>query len=324
MRLDELARQVGAEVVGDASLEVSGVSTLEDARAGQISFLANAKYAGQLETTQASAVIVAPSMACERVALLKSSDPYYAFAQAVVMLHGHRRHPHGGVHPKAHVEASASVGEGTVVYPGAYIGPRVKVGRDCIIYPSVVIYDDCSIGDRVILHGGAVIGQDGFGYSMHQGRHYKIPQIGNVVIEDDVEIGACSCVARAALGSTVIGKGTKIDSQVMIGHGASIGPNGMVVAQVGIAGSTRIGHGATIAGQVGIAGHLKIGDNVTIGAQTGVISDVPDQSTLVGSPAMPASHARRVYALFTQLPTLMQRFRQLEEQVAELAGEEGM
>ena len=326
LTLKELAAEIGAEVAGgDPELRVSSVNTLEDATAGEVSFLSNAKYVRLLETTHASAVIVAPGVTAKRVALLRASNPYYAFARAVVKLHGYRRHPHAGIHPAAHVDPTASIGEGTVLYPGVYVGPRARVGRDCILYPNVVVYDDCVLGDRVILHANCSIGHDGFGHATHKGPegfpvHYKIPQAGNVVIGDDVELGAGCAVDRATLGSTVIGNGTKFSNLISIGHGAHIGPHGLLVGLVGIAGSTKIGHHVTLAGQVGVAGHLEIGDHVTVGAQSGVINDVPDQSTLVGSPAMPASHARRVYTIFSQLPELLERIKRLEQQVEELSG----
>jgi UDP-3-O-[3-hydroxymyristoyl] glucosamine N-acyltransferase len=319
MKLDELAKQTGAEVIGDGSVEVTSVSTLDDAQPGQVSFLANPKYIKQLQTTQASAVFVAPGVSTDHTNLLRTKDPYYGFAQAVVALHGHRKHPHPGVHTKAFVDQSAEIGRGTVVYPGAYIGPRVKVGEGCIIYANASIYEECVIGDRVILHSGAVIGSDGFGFATNRGIHHKIPQIGNVVIEDDVEIGANSCIARAAMGSTVIGKGTKIDALVVVGHGTKIGEYGMIVAQVGIAGSVTMGHHVTLAGQVGVAGHLKLGDMVTVGAKGGVMNDIPDQTTMMGQPAMPVAQGRRVYLQFMQLPELADRVKRLEQQVEELA-----
>jgi UDP-3-O-[3-hydroxymyristoyl] glucosamine N-acyltransferase len=319
MRLAELAKQIEAELVGDGLIDITSASTLEEGRAGQVAFLSNPKYARQIETTDASAVIVAQRVSSNRVALLRSSDPYYAFCRAVELLHGHRKHPHQGIHPDAHIDSTATVRTGTVAYPGVYVGPRAKVGRDCILYPNAVVYDDCVLGDRVILHAGACIGQDGYGFSTHEGKHYKIPQIGNVVIEDEVEIGANCCIARAAIGSTVIGRGTKLDSLVMIGHNVKVGNDGLLVAQVGVAGSTSIGHHATIAGQVGVAGHLKIGDNVTIAAKAGVMGDISDQLTMIGIPAMPAQQARRVYSIFTQLPELVERIKQLEQQIEELA-----
>lgn len=321
MRANELADRIGAEVVGDGSIDLASAATLEDAQPGQVSFLSNRKYEHKLETTGASAVIVASSISSDRLTLLKTNDPYYAFCQAVVTLHGHRRHPHDGAHPQAHLHPTAQIGSGTVVYPGVYVGERVTIGRDCILYPNVVIYPDCVLGDRVIVHAGAVIGQDGFGFATHKGLHHKIPQVGNVIVEDDVEVGANSAIERAALGSTVIGKGTKIDGLVVIGHGTRVGPHGLLVAQTGIAGSVTIGHHATIAGQVGIAGHLKIGDNVTIAAQSGVIADIPDQTVAIGAPAMPAAQARRVYAIFTQLPELAERIKQIEQKIEELSSD---
>ena len=326
LTLQELAAEIGAEVAGgDPGLTVSSVNTLEEAGPGQVSFLSNAKYVRLLETTRASAVIVAPGVQSKRVALLRAANPYYAFARAVVKLHGHRRHPHAGIHPAAHVDPTASIGEGTVLYPGVYIGPRARIGRDCILYPNVVVYDDCVLGDRVILQANCSIGHDGFGHATHKGPdgvavHYKIPHPGNVIIEDDVELGAGCAVDRATLGSTVIGRGTKFSNLVSIGHGARIGPHGLLVGLVGIAGSAKIGHHVTLAGQVGVAGHLEVGDHVTVGAQSGVINDVPDNSTLIGSPAMPASHARRVYTIFTQLPELLERTKRLEQQLEELSG----
>lgn len=321
MRLDELAERIGAELTGDPDIDVTRVNTLELAKPGELSFLSNQKYARLIATTQASAVIVGQSETSDRVPLLRAKDPYFAHRQAVIALHGFRKHPFDGVHPAANVDPSAEIGVDTVVYPGVYVGPGVKIGSGCILYPNVAIYDGCVLGDRVIVHAGAVIGADGYGYAFHGGVHNKIPQVGNVVLEDDVEIGANSVVARGGIGSTTIGQGTKLDAQVMVGHGVKVGPHSLLVAQVGISGSTTIGHHATIAGQVGIAGHLKIGDAVTVAAKSGVISDVDDKEVLMGAPAMPASHARRVYLSFTQLPELANRVKELEKRLAKLAPE---
>jgi UDP-3-O-[3-hydroxymyristoyl] glucosamine N-acyltransferase len=319
MRLDELATQIGAELAGDGSIEVTSVATLDTARAGQVSFLSNPKYQKQLDNTNASAVIASPGIKSDSTTLLRSKDPYYAFCQAVILLHGHRKHPHAGIHPNAHVDPTATIGQNTVVYPGAYIGPRVRIGSDCIIYPNVTIYDDSVLGDRVIIHASTSIGVDGFGFATHHGVHHKIPQVGNVIVEDDVEIASNCAIERAALGSTIIGQGTKIDNLVVVGHGTKIGAHGLLVAQTGIAGSVTIGHHVTLGGQVGVAGHLKIGDNVSIAAKGGVMSDVEDQTVLMGIPAMPVSRARRVYLMFTQLPELAERIKRVEQQVEELA-----
>src|SRR5688572_7356723 len=276
--LQELAQKIGAEVVGDSSAEVSECATLEEAGPGQVAFLANPRYTKQLEATGASAVIVAPSVNVKRegLALLKATNPYYAFTKALVLLHGYRRHPHSGIHPKAHVEPTAVIGENPTIYPGVYVGAGVKIGRDCVIHPNAVIYEDCVIGDRVTIHAGAIIGMDGLGFSTDKGVHYKIPQVGSVIIEDDVEVGAMCSIQRGTIAPTVVGKGTKFGDANVIGHGVKIGEGGMFVSQIAVAGSTTIGHHVTVAGQVGMAGHLKIGDGVTIAAQSGVMNNVPD------------------------------------------------
>ncbi|MCC6423734.1 MAG: UDP-3-O-(3-hydroxymyristoyl)glucosamine N-acyltransferase [Phycisphaerales bacterium] len=320
--LADLAAQINAQVIGDPTQQVSSAATLEEAGPGQISFLSNPRYVPKLATTRATAVVAAMNVNSDNVTLLRTADPYYAFTQAMVILHGHRRHPHAGIHPDAHVDPTATVGEGTILYPGVFIGPNARIGRDCILYPNVVIYDQCILGDRVTIHGGSVIGQDGFGYATHKGIHHKIPQVGNVIIEDDVEIGANCAIERATLGSTIIGKGTKFCDLIAIGHGTKIGAHCLFVAQVGIAGSVTVGHHVTMAGQVGVSGHLKIGDKVTIGAQAGVINNLDDQSTVMGAPAMPVSLGRRVYTLFTQLPDLADRIKKLEQKMSEIATDE--
>ncbi len=291
MRLDELARAISADLVGgDPSTDITSCATLEAAKPGQLSFLANPKYLAQLQTTSATAVCVSPAVTSTNTALLQSKDPYYAFTQAMILLHGFRKHPFTGIHPRAYVDPTASVGENTIVYPNAFIGPRVKIGKDCIIYPNVTIYDDCVLGDRVTLHAGCSIGQDGFGYATHARKgeapaHHKIPQIGNVVIEDDVELGANCSIDRATMGSTVIGRGTKFSNGVVIGHGTKVGPYNLYVAQVGIAGSVKTGAYVVMGGQVGVAGHLTIGDQVQIGAQAGIMNDLESKMNYVGSPA---------------------------------------
>jgi UDP-3-O-[3-hydroxymyristoyl] glucosamine N-acyltransferase len=313
-----LAAEIGATLEGDGSAVVSSVNTLEDARPGQLSFLSNPKYEKQLATTQASGVIVGNGIKAGGLVLLRAKDPYLAHQKAVVALHGFRKHPFEGVHPAAHVDPSAEIGEGTVIYPGAFVGPAVKIGKNCILYPNVVVYDRCVIGDRVILHAGAVIGADGYGYATNAGVHHKIPQIGNVVLEDDVEVGANSTIDRAALGSTLIGKGTKVDNQVALGHNVKTGPGCLIVAQAGVAGSTTLGHHVVLGGQVGVAGHLDIGDQVMAAAQCGIIGSIEAGQILLGSPSMPISHARRVYAIFRELPDLASRVRQLEKQLESL------
>ena len=315
MRLDELAAAVGADLEGDGSVEVAGVATLDDAGEGDVSFLSNAKYADRLAGTRAGAVCVGPGVEAGGKNLLRSANPYLTFCQCVVALVGHRRHPHEVVHPLAHVDPTASVGEGTTIYPFCYVGPRATIGRDCTLYANVTVYDDCVLGDRVTLHAGCVIGQDGFGYATDAGVHHKIPQAGNAVIESDVEMGAGCCVDRATLGSTVVGAGSKFSNLVTIGHGSKIGSGALFVAQVGVAGSVTVGRHATFGGQVGVAGHLTIGDDVSAGAQSGISGDVASGTKVLGSPAVPLARGRRVAVLTTQLPELLERIKRLEKKL---------
>ena len=333
--LKELAEHVGGEFLGDGDMLIKGVSTLEGAGAGQITFLNNKKYEPLLKTTGASAVIVAKPVKAD-VALLITEDPYYAFMQIVVLLHGHRKHKKVGVSERASVAKTAKLGancniydfavisdearlgKNCCIYPGAFIGPDVKMGDDCIVYANAVIYDGCEIGSRVIIHANAVVGEDGYGFATHKGEHQKIPQIGKVVLEDDVEIGACCTIERGTLDNTVIGKGTKVGDMVAIGHGTKIGAHCLLVPQVGISGSATLGHHCVLAGQVGIVGHIKIGNMVTIGAQSGVANDIPDGATVLGSPAIEAGKTKRVYASMQYLPQMRKSVRELEKRLGEL------
>jgi UDP-3-O-[3-hydroxymyristoyl] glucosamine N-acyltransferase len=325
MKLAELAKQIEAEVVGDPTIEVNSVAPLERAGPGQVSFLSSAKHVKRLASTSAAAVIVGRNLRveAENRALLTVRDPVVAFAKTITVLHGGRKHPVHGIHPKAHVEPSAEIGENTVIYPGCVIGPRVRIGRDCVLHPNVVVYEDCVIGDRCIIHGGTVIGADGYAYAMENGAHLKIPQIGNVVIEEDVEIGPNCTISRAALDSTVIGKGTKIDQQVVVGHNVRIGAHCLLVAQVGLAGSVTLGRYVTLAGQVGVAGHLKICDNVQVGGKSAIMQNIEEPGAYVGIPAMPYSYGRRVYSVFTDLPQIIKRVRELESRLDDLTADEG-
>jgi UDP-3-O-[3-hydroxymyristoyl] glucosamine N-acyltransferase len=338
--LKELAEHVGGEVVGDGGMLIKGVSTLEEAGAGEITFLSNKKYEPLLKTTKASAVIVAKPVE-SKAAFLIAEDPYYAFMQIVVLLHGHRKHKKVGVSKGASVAKTAKlgancniydfavisdkarIGKNCCIYAGGFVGPDVKMGDDCIVYPNAVIYDGCEIGDRVIIHSNAVIGEDGYGFATHKGEHHKIPQIGRVVLEDDVEIGACCAIERATLGDTIIGKGTKVGDMVAIGHGAKIGAHCLLVPQVGISGSATLGHHCVVGGQVGIVGHIKIGNKVAIGAQSGVGHDIPDGATILGTPAIDANKTKRVYASIQHLPEMRKSIRELEKRLGELekAGE---
>lgn len=338
MTLGQLAEHVGGTVIGDPGILIHAANTLEKAGDGEISFLANPKYRKQLQATAASAVVVKEAVDTAQ-ALLVVGDPYYAFTQIVILMYGHRRHKQTGVSAKASVDASAKIGSGThihdfvvvandvtigkncVLYPGVFIGEQVTIGDDCILYPNAVVYDRCRIGDRVIVHANATIAEDGFGFATHRGKHHKIPHIGGVIVENDVEIGAGAAIERGAFSDTVIGEGTKVGDAVVVGHGTVIGPHCLFVPQVGIAGSTTIGHHCVAAGQVGIGGHLKIGNQVTMAAQAGVLSDQPDHSVVFGTPAFNFADAKRAILSIRNLPELLRRVKDLERKLAEKEGE---
>jgi len=333
--LGELAEYVGGQVQGDPNVEIRLASTLSRAKEGEISFLANRKYEKHLRTTRASAVIASKEMsnAVTSVPLLIADDPYYAFMQIMVLLHGHRKHKKVGISPRASISDSAKIGtdchihdfvviadeakigNGCIIYPNAYIGRNVQLGNDCIIYPNATIYDGCKIGNRVIINANSTVGEDGFGYASHNGVHHKIPQTGIVIIEDDVEVGTCCGIERGTLGDTIIGQGSKLGDLVAIGHGAKIGPHCLLVAQVGIAGSTTLGHHCMVGGQVGIVGHVNIGNDVMIAAQAGVINNIGDGKAVLGAPAIEATQGKRAYSMIQYLPEMRQNVRKLESQI---------
>jgi UDP-3-O-[3-hydroxymyristoyl] glucosamine N-acyltransferase len=335
--LGELAEYVGGRVDGDPNVIIRSASTLGRAGDGDISFLANRKYEKQLKTTKASAVIVGKEPPAASAHLLIAEDPYYAFMQIMVLLHGHRKHKKSGISHKASIADSAKIGtdchigdfvtisdgatikDGCIIYPGTFIGPDTQVGNDSIIYSNVTIYDGCKIGNRVIINSNTTIGEDGFSYATHKGIHHKIPQKGIVIIEDDVEVGVCCGIERGTLSDTIIGQGSKLGDLITIGHGAKIGQHCLLVAQVGVAGSTTIGNYCVIGGQVGIVGHINIGNNVTIGAQAGVINDVPDNKVVIGAPAVEADKARRAYSMIQYLPDMRQNIRQLQKRIEQIS-----
>ncbi len=334
--LGELADYAGGRVVGDPNVVIRSASTLGRAKEGDISFLVNRKYQKQLRSTKASAVIVGKDTAEASVPLLVAEDPYYAFMQIMVLLHGHRKHKKVGISPRASISDSAKVGvdchihdfvviadeakigDGCIIYPSTYIGQGVQIGNDSIIYPNVTIYDGCKIGSRVIINANSTVGEDGFSYASYKGVHHKIPQIGGVVLEDDVEIGACCGIERGTLGDTIIGQGSKLGDLVTIGHGAKIGPHCLLVAQVGVAGSTTLGHHCVVGGQVGIVGHINIGNNVTIAAQAGVVNSIPDGQVVLGAPAIEASQGKRAYSMIQYLPEMRQNIRNLQSMIEQL------
>lgn len=336
--LGELAEYVGGKVRGDSSVKIVSAGTLSRAGRGDISFLANNKYTKELANTKASAVIASKDVTAETdVPLLICEDPYYAFMQIMVLLHGHRKHRKSGISPKAQIsdkakigadchihefvtiEDGATIGDGIVIYPGCFIGKGVEIGDESILYPNVVIYEGCRLGKRVIVNANSVIGEDGFGYAGHNGVNHKIPQVGGVIIGDDVEVGVCCGIERGTLGDTIIEEDTKLGDLVTIGHGTKVGPHCLLVAQVGIAGSTNLGHHCVVGGQVGIVGHVNIGNKVMIAAQAGVINSVGDNKIILGAPAIDANIGKRAYSMIQYLPDMRQAVKELKEKVRQLS-----
>jgi UDP-3-O-[3-hydroxymyristoyl] glucosamine N-acyltransferase len=344
--LAELAAQVGGLVSGDGSLLITGVASLEDAGPGQLSFFANRKYRPAFEASKAGAVVVESdaSVPAGRT-VLRAPNAYLAFARISTSFHPPPVavpgiSPQAAIDATARIDATAQVGPFVSVGPGTVVGARtilspgvqlaggVKVGDDCLLHANVVVRERCVIGDRVILQPGCVVGSDGFGFAtdmVGEGtgpRHFKIPQVGVVVVEDDVELGANTCVDRAALGVTRIGRGTKIDNLVQIAHNVVVGPLCIIAAQAGVAGSTRLGMGVAVWGQVAINGHIEIGDRVNIAAQSGVAGDVPAGMRVAGLPAIEGGLWARNAVAFGRLNEMRHQLRELQRKVDKMEGEE--
>ncbi len=344
--LSEIAALVGGEVTGDGALQVTGVAPLETAGPGQLSFLANKKYRPAFEASRAGAVIVAPDEAVPAGrTVLRAANAYLAFAKASTLFNPPPVavpgvSPQALVDPAARVDATAQVGPFVSVGPGCVVGPRtilgpgvqllaeVRVGADCHLHANAVVRERCQLGDRVILQPGCVIGSDGFGYAtdlVGEGkgpRHFKVPQAGIVVVEDDVEIGANACVDRAALGVTRIGRGAKLDNLVQIGHNVVVGPLCILAAQVGVSGSTRLGMGVALWGQAGLVGHIEVGDRANVAAQSGVHRDVGPGERVAGYPAGPEVRWARNAAVYDRLTEMRRELRELKQKVARLEGKD--
>lgn len=337
--LGDIASLIGADIPSASGGDIiDGVASLQDAGDADISFLSNKKYARFLGTTRAKAVIIPENIDVpENIVPLAVTDPYLAFLRVLEMFND--RSPHDiadGISERATIDPSVSIGEnvsvgpgavigagvtvgtGTVIGPGTVLMTDVSVGENCVLYPNVTIMDGCEIGDRVVLHAGVVIGSDGFGFAPSEGKYHKIPQIGTVRIENDVEIGANTCVDRAAFGATVIEAGTKLDNLIQVAHNVRIGPNTVLASQVGISGSTTIGKGCQLGGQAGLAGHLHVGDGASVGAQAGVTKDVQPGDIVSGYPAKHHMTAMREEAALRKLPELMCTVRDLEKRIKDL------
>lgn len=336
MKLSQIAQIVSGELDGE-DIEISGISTLKSAKNGEISFLSNTRYAKLISETQASAIIVDKKYEKQaNLSFVRTDDPYLAALITVKIFHPHPEPRIIGISESAHVSNSAVVGADAGISPGAVIGDDVKigdrvqiganaviekgveVGDDSIIHSNAVIRHSCVIGKRVVIHPGAVIGAEGFGFAPVGGKFEKIPQVGNVVIEDDADIGANTCIDRAFLGSTIIGKGVKLDNLLQIAHNVEIGAHTVIAAQTGISGSTVVGSGVMMGGQVGIVGHIEIGDGAKIGAQSGITKSVPPGITVFGYPAKPIMESKRIEASLRKLPDIPKRFKELEKMIEEL------
>lgn len=336
LTVEEISRQLNCPFEGEGKIEIRGVAGLEEAKKGDLVFLAQPKYRPLLEKSRASAAIIPAGEKYDRIPVIKSENPLLAFIKAVEIFHKSLR-PEPGIHPSAAVSPSARIGKDvsisafvfvgdeveigakTIIFPLAAIYPGVKIGKECVIHSHVSLRERVRIGNRVIIHNGVTVGADGFGYLEGKDRsRIKIPQVGTVTIEDDVEVGANTTIDRAMLGETVIRKGVKIDNLVQIGHNVEIGRNSVLAALVGIAGSTKIGKNVIMGGQAGVGDHLTIGDKAIIAGGTGVTKDVPAGSIVAGYPHMEIKDWRKTRALLPRLYDLVKEIKRLQKKVEEL------
>lgn len=336
--LKEIANFLKGELSGAGDVIISGINGINEAKEGDISFILNPKYEALITSTKASCVIIPKGLKKPaNKATIAVDNPSTAFSDIINLLFPDRIPHPKGIHPSAIVsknavigksaalgpyavvEDGAVIGDNTILYSFCYIGKNVKIGKDCILYPNVTIREDICVGDRVILHPGVVVGSDGFGYDVQRdGSHKKIPQLGTVVIEDDVELGSCTTVDRARFAKTVIGKGSKIDNLCQIAHNVIIGPHCIVAGQCGISGSSRLGRNVVLGGQVGIADHIELGDFVQAGARSGITRSYPPKTVLFGYPARPVDKIKKIIASSALLPKLFERVRKLEAKIKEL------
>jgi UDP-3-O-[3-hydroxymyristoyl] glucosamine N-acyltransferase len=331
----QIAEELHGEVIGDGSVRLSGFTSAERAQAGDLTFAEKDSYFAAAEASAASAILVAGAFPSATKVLIRVPNARVAAAKVLALFFPADAivpgiHPSASVAPTARIDPTTQVGPGCVIGAGVkigarcflkggnYVGQDCQIGDDVCLFPHVVLYPRTQVGHRVAIHAGTVIGSDGYGYVFDEGRHLKMPQVGNVLIHDDVEIGANSAIDRGALGPTVIGQGTKIDNLVHVAHNVVMGKHCLIMGQVGFAGSTQLGDYCVIASQSGIAGHLKLGKQVTVGGKSGVMRDIPDKETVLGLPAVPDIQAKRQWVAIQRLPDMIVRMRALEKQVAEL------
>lgn len=332
----QVAQLLGGTVEGNADVKLSNFGKIEDAAEGEITFLANNKYEHYIYDTKASAVLVNENFTPQKAidtTLIRVKDAYAALAELLQRVQTMQTRERKGVDDTARIdpsvqlpediyigayaciEAGVVLGKGAKIYPHVFLGEGVTVGEGTVINPHVTVYHGSSIGKRCIVHAGAVIGADGFGFAPEADGYHKIPQLGGVIIEDDVEIGANTCVDRAVMGNTVVHKGAKLDNLIQIAHNCTVGEHTVMASQAGMAGSSHIGQWCQVGGQVGISGHVTIGNKVGLGGQTGILGNVKDGSVLLGSPAMNAREAMRAYVYLPKLPEIEKRLRSLEKQI---------
>jgi len=328
------------EIEGNPEIKVNTVTKIEEGHAGALSFLANPKYEHYIYTTKSSVVLVnksfVPSAKIDAT-LIRVENAYEAFA-SLLRLVDQARPRKTGIHPTAVIEASAKIGsdvyigpyayigensvigDGCAVYPHVYLGDNTRLGKNCVLNPGVTVYHDCILGEDCIVHAGSVIGSDGFGFAPQSENEYmKIPQLGNVILEDHVEIGANVTIDRATMGSTIIGRGVKLDNLIQIGHNVEVGENTVMAAQTGISGSTKIGKNCMFGGQVGLAGHIKIANGTKVGAQAGILGEIKEENTvIIGSPAIDLKQFLRSSVIFKKLPEMKTKLDTLEKEVESL------
>jgi UDP-3-O-[3-hydroxymyristoyl] glucosamine N-acyltransferase len=336
LSLTEIAKLVQGDLEGDGAINIHGVAKIEEAGTGQITFISNPKYAKYIDSTDASAVLVSQDFPKTTKPVIRTPNPYFAFLKILKVFHPPREMIAKGIHPSALIDQSTKIGanirisagvvidkNGTIgdnvtIHPGVVIGQEVEIGNDTLIYANVVVREQVRIGNRVIIHCGTVIGSDGFGFAREGQQYHKIPQVGTVIIEDDVEIGANCTIDRATLGATILHQGVKLDNLIQVAHNVEIGEHTVIAAQTGISGSTKIGKNVMIGGQVGFVGHIEIGDNTTIGAQSGVSKSLPSNSVYFGYPARPMMQAKREEAALRKLPDLLKKIADFEARLAKL------